>query len=407
MTTKICSDWSNQALMPLKLELITDAIAEMAAGLTIDQTWDRLQAARAEYVTQDAAHIRRRLEDRAARPGWLVAYPVAALAGAVDLPGMPASYCVAAADGSSINPDRHSPVRFYLINTGYAVLTYGAHPDAELDSTCRLYHRDEEVYVEPRHQTLPIDGALLAVQMAVAELEALSQATTLVGEPEVVALRDGTLILWGLDSPGLSEATRERFLGPYRAALEDFQSRRIPLASYISFPGGDELVNALRVGMCPDTHVVCNRCETLRQLGTPHCGGLVPLEDRQLLAGLLRPGQRSALFKSQQPVLRFYNNPAQHVLFFYVNVGSEIARVEVPQWVADDPDLLDRVHAVVVDQCQRGNGFPPALVEAHEQAVINLGDRALVERMLEEALAQRGIVYTRSMKDRTKRERSI
>lgn len=393
--------------MPLKLELITDAIAEMAAGLTIDQTWDRLQAARAEYAAQDAHHIRQRLDDKEARPGWLAAYPLAALADAVDLPAMPENFCVVAADGSSINPDRHSPVRFYLINTGYAVLTYGAHPDAELESTCRLYHREEEVYIEPHYQTLPIDGALLAVQMAVAELETLSQATTTVSERAVVALRDGTLILWGLDSPGLSETTRERFLGPYRAALDVFRTQRIPLASYISFPASDELVNALRVGVCPDAHVVCSRCETLRQLGTPHCGGLVPLEDRQLLAGLLRPGQRSALFKSQQPVLRFYNNPAQHVLFFYVNVGSEIGRVEVPQWVADDPVLLDRVHAIIVDQCRRGSGFPPALVEAHEQAVINLGDRALVERMLEEALAARGIIYTRSMKDRTKRERSI
>lgn len=393
--------------MPLKLELISDAIVEMAASLTVYQTRDRLQAARAEYATQDAGHIRRRLDDREARPGWLAAYPPATLVGTVDLPAVPANFCVVAADGSSINPDRHSPVRFYLINTGYAVLTYGVRPDADLDSTCRLYHRDEEVYIEPHYQTLPIDGALLAVQMAVAELEVLNQATTLVSEPDVVALRDGTLILWGLDSPGLSEATRERFLGPYRVALEAFRARRIPLASYISFPGSDELVNALRVGMCPDPHVVCSRCETLRLHGTPHCGGLVPLEDRQLLAGLLRPGQRSALFQSRQPVLRFYNNPAQHVLFFYVNVGDEIGRVEVPQWVADDAVLLDRVHAVVVDQCQRGNGFPPALVEAHEQAVINLGDRALVERMLEEALAARGIVHTRSMKDRTKRERSI
>ncbi len=392
--------------MPLKLELIIDAIAEMAAGLTIDQTWERLHAARAAYATLDGGHIRQRLDDPEARPGWLVAYPRAALAEAVDLPAVPEDFCVVAADGSSINPDRHNPLRFYLINTGYAVLTYGAHPDAELDSTCRLYHRDEEVYIEPHYQTLPIDGALLAVQMAVAELQALSQAITTVSEPAVVALRDGTLILWGLDSPGLSEATRERFLGPYRAALEAFRERRIPLASYISFPGGDELVNALRVGVCPDAHVVCSRCATLRQFGTPHCGSLAPLEDRQLLAGLLHPGQRSALFRSQQPVLRFYN-PAQHVVFFYVNVGSEIGRVEVPQWVADDPALLDRVHAVLVDQCQRGNGFPPALVEAHEQAVINLGDRALVERMLAEALAAQGIVYTRSMKDRTKRERSI
>ena len=111
---------------------------------------------------------------------------------------------------------------------------------------------------------------------------------------------------------------------------------------------------------------------------------------------------------SRQPVVRkFYPSPAQQILFFYVNVGGEIGRVEVPQWVADDAELLNRVHALVVDQCRRGRGFPPALVEAHEQAVINMGDRQLVERLLEEALAQQQIFVTRSLKDRSKRERSI
>jgi len=46
-------------------------------------------------------------------------------------------------------------------------------------------------------------------------------------------------------------------------------------------------------------------------------------------------------------------------------------------------------------------------MEAHEQAVITIGERRLVEQMVEEALAARGIVYVRSAKDRSKRERGV
>ena len=42
-----------------------------------------------------------------------------------------------------------------------------------------------------------------------------------------------------------------------------------------------------------------------------------------------------------------------------------------------------------------------------EQAVIAMGDRQLVEQLLEAALAQQQIYVARSLKDRSKRERSI
>lgn len=394
--------------MPLDLESLNAQIEEMTQSLSLDASSDRLQAARAQFQRQDAAYVRARLDDPKAHPAWLVGYPLEPLTGRYPLPPHADDFCVVASDGSAIYPDRHSPVRYYVINSGYAILTYGAHPNAELGSQCKLFYADEDVYVSPKYQTLPIDGALVAVKMAVSELEILTLAVEAASEPDVVALRDGTLILWGLDSPSLSEDVRNRFLGPYLEALETLRERRAPVASYISFPGSDEVINALRVGMCPDNPVVCARCTTLRDSGVAACAPIVPLEDRRLLTTWLDDGERTGLWMSRQPVVRkFYPSPAQQILFFYVNVGGEIGRVEVPQWVADDAELLNRVHALVVDQCRRGRGFPPALVEAHEQAVINMGDRQLVERLLEEALAQQQIFVTRSLKDRSKRERSI
>ncbi len=243
--------------MPLDLESLSAQIEEMTQSLSLDASSDRLQAARAEFVRQDAALVRARLDDPKARPAWLVGYPLEPLTNRYPLPSQGDDFCVVASDGSAIYPDRHSPVRYYVVNSGYAILTYGAYADAELGSQCQLFYADEDVYVSPKYQTLPIDGALVAVKMAVSEMEILLLAVEAATEPDVVALRDGTLILWGLDSPGLSEDVRNRFLGPYLEALETLRERRAPVASYISFPGSDEVINALRVGMCPDNPVVC------------------------------------------------------------------------------------------------------------------------------------------------------
>ena len=72
--------------------------------------------------------------------------------------------------------------------------------------------------------------------------------------------------------------------------------------------------------------------------------------------------------------------------------------------------MLHLVHALVYDQCLRSPDYPPyppALQEAHEQAVITTAERRLVEELVERALAERGIVYARSAKDRSKRTRGV
>jgi NurA-like 5'-3' nuclease len=98
------------------------------------------------------------------------------------------------------------------------------------------------------------------------------------------------------------------------------------------------------------------------------------------------------------------------IQFFYLDVGGEIARVEAPQWVMSDPQMLDLVHASIYDQCQRSGQYPPyppALIEAHEQAVISTAERRTVAEMVEQALAAQGIFYLRSAKDLSKRSRGV
>ncbi len=89
--------------------------------------------------------------------------------------------------------------------------------------------------------------------------------------------------------------------------------------------------------------------------------------------------------------------------FYYLNGGAEIARVEAPDWLADDPELLAVSHAMLVKQCQLGLGYPVAVSEAHEQAGITGHDREEFRRPTLMLLEQRGLPTPESVKSFSKR----
>jgi hypothetical protein len=391
--------------VPLKLGPISEQVEQMAESATAATRHDLLVKAQKLLCQADPAALRATLSDRQKQFPWLVAEPVTTLSATFPAPAPPPDFSVVAADGSFIPPDRHSPLRFYVINTGHAVITYGQHPDAHLDSKGRLYFEDAELYLDPTGRRVPIEGERLGVHMAIEEMCALREALGLVSLP-AVALRDGSLILWTLqrkDEPEVKQA----FLDPFLSCLDDFLRARVPVASYISYTGSQEVVNALRVSLCQDDPARCDRC-SLSADQQDLCRFLSTLRDRHLFSGMLADGERSDLFRSRSAILDEYRE--HRVQFFYLNVGGEIARIEAPEWVTTDQAMLDLVHGLVYDQCQRSGDYPPyppVLMEAHEQAVISNAERRVVEQLIEEALAHRGVMYVRSAKDRSKRSRGV
>jgi hypothetical protein len=79
----------------------------------------------------------------------------------------------------------------------------------------------------------------------------------------------------------------------------------------------------------------------------------------------------------------------------------------VPRWVAEDQDQLDLVHWVLHDQSMLGLGYPLALQEAHELAVLSMADRRLIEDAVERALAGANVTVTYQGKAGSKRVRAI
>jgi hypothetical protein len=331
---------------------------------------------------------------------------------AYDAPALPDDFCVAAADGSHIDADRHMPAHCYLINIGTVTLTYGAHPDAQLASHPRLYAQDDELVVfdETTGQSQAIEGAVLSAKRAAEEVKALAElARGLPSNTPTLALTDGSLAYIGLTAGKdphfvVRELLEEGFVAALRELQQLAQGRRLAVAGYISLPNADEVVGALRLAGCGYSVEGSRRCAA-PGASRPPCETCVGgLRDRDVFTDILETGQRSAVFGSSSgTVAECYGDQAMR--FFYLNAGPEIARVDVPAWVAGDADLLDLTHALVLDQCRRGPGYPIALMEAHEQAVVSGGDRQRFTELVEQALQNNRLPVTTSEKNRSKRLR--
>ena len=386
----------------MSLDLHATAAQLEQATLRLGQAWEererRLAALVQALESADADALNRRDAEA----------PFAS-AECLERPGMrhapqqtPSDFSVLAADGSHIDVERHLALRCSLMNIGVCQLEYGSNPNVFLCSEPYLAATPEERRLtDPQDQrsSVLLEGPLLGIKRSVEEVAALAHHA--LGLPEgqpALALVDGSLILWQLTGTGpppgrYPDYVRRAFLeNGLLTSLERLRglvgARPLTVAGYISLPGSSEVVNTLR-----------------QETGPSDDGG--EITDRDLFARVLAPGERSALFGSRISVVRDYYGSSQTVRFFYLNVGEEIARVEVPAWVAEDSALLELTHGLLLDQCRRGQGYPVALQEAHEQAVINGADREEFRRIVEEFLLQRRLPVYTSEKQRSKQGRGV
>jgi hypothetical protein len=400
--------------MPLDLDHVSIQVNRMATSIRgrRQERELRIANARQQLAITDSVAINRRSKE--GKVTFLVGELPKSPATTFSPLAAPNDYCVTAVDGSSIDVDRHSPARCYLINIGRVLIRYGADSHAMLSNEPRLYASDADlIMVDPvssgREQW--VEGPLLAIRRAVEEVQALAALSTQAiaqGVP-TLALLDGSLIYWGLGGQSYPDFVRQAFLDEMLLpALESLQrlaeDHDIAVASYISLPRSTDAVNALRIGLCPFRPPNCDHhCGTKRP-GTRECDGVSGITDIELFSDSLRPGERTGLLGSTSSVVERYYG-AHRINFYYVNVGSEIGRVEVPQWVASNPRLLDLTHSLIVDQCRRGHGYPIAIAEAHEQAVLRGQDRAAFQRLVEANLALNELTTVTSEKSRSKRAR--
>ncbi len=332
-----------------------------------------------------------RLAREAQRFGWRGAFPGGEpLAARFPLPPEQPQALVIAADGSQIYPDRHGTVPYFVLNIGLIEMRAGSGAPPQTRHHLVFWYREEELFTDDGEMRALND---LEAERDIQELEQLAvamaaRAADPFGPP--VGLADGLLLPWALARgepfAGLPLERYRELLGRVLRALETAKGTGGAIAGYVDRPTGHAVLRLLALGPLE---------ELSREKIADYPFG--QLRDRTLFAELLEPGERSALFALSWPINERLGQEGHRLLFFYVNVGTpgrpHLARVEIPEWVAQDRGRLDRLHRTIWDQCQilAEAPYPYLLTRAHELARIRSEERARLEQMIQEALLRRGL----------------
>jgi hypothetical protein len=131
------------------------------------------------------------------------------------------------------------------------------------------------------------------------------------------------------------------------------------------------------------------------------------LTDIDLYELFLQPGDRSAVFAeiSQHNSAFRRRDPENEVCFFYLRTGEgkgQLARVDIPMWVARDETTVSAVHALIYDQCQILGNYPYVITRADEIAVVGKRDQEELENRIALRLAEQGIDTTMTSKQQSK-----
>jgi hypothetical protein len=342
------------------------------------------------------------------------ATPVEPLHTCIDIMVPPKTHTVIATDGSQIAPNHHEIAYCYLLNIGRVVLHYGQNKHPLLDSLPEIFYRPEDLYMSRQWGIRTEEW--MSYRRTASEAVMLSElaiAATAKGQREGgrrgwdseeirgeedqrnssvservpnLAMVDGSLIYWFLDQ--LPFDARELILPPILESWKDLRDAGIPLMGYLSASRSIEAMNFFRLSACPHKAPDCiSFCPN--QMEKIPCKVFEGLRDSTLWSTQLKPGQRSPLWKSNSRILDLYED--QQIYFCYVHVGTEIARIEFPEWVVKNTEMFEESLGLMLAQVHKGYGYPVALAEAHNQAVVRGGDRSRFFGLLERQMIKAGL----------------
>lgn len=373
----------------LDLTKLSKAMQGISQHMTMEaaasrQRLDLAQQLLAKAQAQQAELVQRQQQWRD-RMLFVAATPVEPLNTCIDLPIAPSVHTVIATDGSQIAPNHHEIAYCYLLNIGRVVLHYGQNRQPLLDSLPEVFYRPEDLYISRQWGIRTEEW--MGFRRTASEATILAELSGAVRTSvPTLAMVDGSLIYWFLEQ--LPAEARDQILPPILDAWSLLCDSGIPLVGYLSASRSGESLNFLRLQACPHPDPDCvTYCPN--QLEKTPCQVFEPLKDTALWTVQLQPGQRSALFRSSARILDMYGS---HTIYFcYIHVGTEIARIDLPAWVAENPALLDQSLGLMLAQVQKGYGYPVALAEAHNQAVVRGGDRTRFFALLEQQMIKAGL----------------
>lgn len=295
------------------------------------------------------------------------------------------AYILLAADGSQIIPSAHDAVPLSLINTSLIALRSDSQqaPNVEIRSVI-LENPD------PGHEIALMNEDLINLERDISELEILAGFTNYEKLP-VIALRDGPLELF--HQPRQGRAFEESFKA-YKNLLSDLCMKKYMVAGYIDRPRATTLTTMLSI------------YASMQSTQSVDFGGL---PDILVMGGLLKPGQRSAVFALQSSASQYYQDDLR-IHFFYLNVGREgkpyIVRVEIPDWVARATQNVSMLQRTLLDQCalMGSRPYPYLLHRAHEEAVVHFDEKEQLQNTISLEMQREGMGFSQPSNKQSAKE---
>lgn len=293
-----------------------------------------------------------------------------------------------AADGSQIFPDKHQPELFGLINIGAIIIRRESGEAPELKYQTELLFGDE--LLKPEGYLITESSIELIRDLRERALLFEWSRKEIESGRQTLAWVDGPIELWGR-SDGDQRAEFQSALSKYLGVLSQMAESGIIFAGYVDKPTANPITRMIEVAMAEE-----DQLQNIRSY-YPLSG----ITDGWLFSSLenlrLPPGHRSAVFRLRSRSDEDYSGQFE-LHFFYLNVSFEkthpqIARIEIPGWVAKNDNYLKILHGQLLEQCQvlGVKPYPYLLHRAHETAVVTIEDKAQVTSLIQQVMGINGM----------------
>ena len=309
----------------------------------------------------------------------------------------PAQATIVACDGSQIVPDRHAPFLYYLINIGLIAYYHGSGlpPDIFSDPILkypRELERDED-------DDFTLNSALVSLWRDQYEIESLAETlskTKQMAGPSL-AILDQRLLYW--PAGGLPGRESLNVVEAWQESMATIRQNGAWLAGFIDRPGKRSVLAMLHT-----LDILQPRFKVSDLYNAPLFNRLTDID---LFAPLLKLGERSPVFvEISQHNSSFRDKDEENeVCFFYLRTGEgdrQLARVDIPMWVARDEEDVAAVHALIYDQCQILGYYPYVITRADEIAVVGRRDQEELEHRIALRLAEQGLDTQMTSKQQSK-----
>ncbi len=309
----------------------------------------------------------------------------------------PSKATILACDGSQIVPDRHAPFPYYLINTGLIAYYHGSGLAPDEFSTPKIeYPRDEEREEEDLFTT---NSALVGLYRDKLEMESLAETLSEVQTRDgpTLAILDQRLLYW--PTSGIPQRDGDEVTRSWWDSMNAIREQNAWLAGYIDRPGKRSVLTML--------HTMDIREPGFKLDNLLDAPLFKQLADIDLYESILEVGERSVVFKDVSKLNMQFKNYKKNneVCFFFLRTGEgerQLARVDIPMWVAENEETVAAVHALIFDQCQILGKYPYVITRADEIAVVSHREQEELEHRIALRLAEQGIDVQMTSKQQSK-----